>query len=382
MHLASVAFAALSSRVHGDDTDWDAWKEEYARNYSSEAEEQLRHEAFIKNVALARKLQEANPLATFGTDEFSDWTEEEKQALFGAVPQEDDAAADAVIDTSLLIPNQKDWEGVATTPVKKQQCGSCWANAAIEQIESDFILQKGHQFILSRQELINCNVNGGFKNGCNGGWPHEAYKSAIGLGGIELEKDYQAVGKSANACKYKQNKAVVTLNDWQYVGRGSESAMKQYVGSSGPLAVCVNAEWHHYKSGILTGCPDESTNHCVQLVGYGDSYWKVRNSWGNSWGENGHIRLAYGSNQCNINFSPTKTIAGTILGPSPSPSPSPTPSPTPTPSPSVCGTCKVCFRVSQNKCQMGDRAPKTKSDCEAKGDDHIWCGKDTFEEYV
>ena len=44
-------------------------------------------------------------------------------------------------------------------------------------------------------------------------------------------------------------------------------------------------------------------DHCVQLVGYNKEaetpYWKVRNSWGSSWGEDGFIRLPYGKgNAC------------------------------------------------------------------------------------
>merc|ERR1712047_237078 len=50
-------------------------------------------------------------------------------------------------------------------------------------------------------------------------------------------------------------------------------------------------------------------------VGYGESgssYWKVRNSWGSSWGEAGHIRLRYGGDLCAISSSPTKVSASFI----------------------------------------------------------------------
>ena len=40
-------------------------------------------------------------------------------------------------------------------------------------------------------------------------------------------------------------------------------------------------------------------DHGVLVVGATDDYWKVKNSWGASWGENGYIRLARG-NTCAV----------------------------------------------------------------------------------
>lgn len=41
-------------------------------------------------------------------------------------------------------------------------------------------------------------------------------------------------------------------------------------------------------------------NHAVLLVGVGtDNSWKIKNSWGTSWGESGFIRLATG-NTCGV----------------------------------------------------------------------------------
>merc|ERR1711988_221863 len=74
------------------------------------------------------------------------------------------------------------------------------------------------------------------------------------------------------------------------------------------LSICVNAEsWNGYYGGVLSGSCSGSYNtldHCVQLVGYDTTastpYWKVRNSWGTSWGEGGFIRLPMGVNSCGI----------------------------------------------------------------------------------
>lgn len=62
----------------------------------------------------------------------------------------------------------------------------------------------------------------------------------------------------------------------------------------------------------MTGCKAKQPDHGVLAVGYGtagaQSYWIVKNSWKASWGEKGYIRLAYGSNQCNIVNATTSAI--------------------------------------------------------------------------
>jgi hypothetical protein len=55
-----------------------------------------------------------------------------------------------------------------------------------------------------------------------------------------------------------------------------------------------------YKSGVFTGTCGKNLDHGVLLVGYGTDhnsgldYYKVKNSWGQSWGENGYILLGRG----------------------------------------------------------------------------------------
>lgn len=87
---------------------------------------------------------------------------------------------------------------------------------------------------------------------------------------------------------------------------------------NGPMAVAfeVYNDFMHYKSGVYhhTGLeekfnPFEITNHAVLLVGYGtdmtnvdapEDYWIVKNSWGESWGEDGYFRIRRGMDECSI----------------------------------------------------------------------------------
>merc|ERR1712113_720889 len=59
------------------------------------------------------------------------------------------------------------------------------------------------------------------------------------------------------------------------------------------------------KGGILSAdCGQRDANHAIAIVGYGSEagqdYWLIRNSWGESWGEEGYLRLARGSNCNNV----------------------------------------------------------------------------------
>jgi len=66
-----------------------------------------------------------------------------------------------------------------------------------------------------------------------------------------------------------------------------------------PVSIAVDAEnFQFYDSGVFSDCSD-SLDHGVTLVGYTADAWIVKNSWGESWGEKGFIRLKRG-NTCGL----------------------------------------------------------------------------------
>jgi len=291
---------------------WEEFKRDHNRNYDTMEEEVERFGHFLNNLKLAdernRKEKEMNGTATHGITRFSDMSQEEFVQKFLASKVEP-SGAKVVNVPHYDLESSKDWTGKYTTPVKNQaQCGSCWAFSATEQIESDSMRTLGTSYILGPQQLVSCTPFPSM--GCNGGWTENAYEYVKKAGGIEQEKDYPYTSSTGNtgSCKEDKSKFVVTVND--YYGVKGESSMGSYVLGTGPLSVCLDANnWNTYTGGIMKSCGNQ-VDHCVQAVGVdtgSNGYWKVRNSWGTSWGEGGYIRLAYGQNTCDITNDPTYT---------------------------------------------------------------------------
>jgi C1A family cysteine protease len=295
------------------------FKTEHAKRYATADEEAFRFTVFVQNLKIidARNAEEEGS-ATHGITKFTDLTVDEfKRSHLNYVPHKHtNVTFDEIEPMAAGSTIVKDWTGILTTPVKDQgYCGSCWAFSATEQIESDFMRAGGAETILSPQQVNSCTSyflpNAG---GCNGGKTENAYKYAEG--GLELDADYPYTSGAAGVtgtCKTSSSLFVVKTTSYSTVSSSAsgESAMATYVGSTGPLSVCVDAsKWSSYTGGILSTC-GTSVDHCVQAVGIDttEGYWKVRNSWGTSWGESGYIRLAYGANTCNIASDATYSTA-------------------------------------------------------------------------
>jgi len=191
------------------------------------------------------------------------------------------------------------------TPVYNQgQCGSCWAFSTTEAIESAWFLSGKKLAKLAMQQIVDCDTT---DQGCDGGDPPTAYQYVISAGGLDSLSSYAYTAQDGT-CAFKAKDVVAKISDWEYVTQDQdEGAMLNFVSSTGPPSICVDAEsWQYYTGGIITtsdGC-GTSLDHCVQLTGFGTAnstdYWHVRNSWGTDWGEKGYLRVQRGSDVCGI----------------------------------------------------------------------------------
>jgi len=315
--VASVLAASVSANnnLFSENADiqslqFNEFKQTFGKRYATVVEEANRFKTFIenvKNVDMRNMIErQANGTAVHGITKFADLTADEFKAFLnvpGDKPmlgsEHHDHVSTVAVDTTATL---VDWTGKYTTPVRNQgYCGSCWAFSASEQLESDAIRVLGQTFVLSEQQVVSCDKSDG---GCNGGWPYSAWNYVKGAGGQALESQYPYTSGAAGVtgtCKDNGSRAV-TVNGYTKIAK--EADMASYVQKTGPLSICVDASnWSSYTGGIMKTC-GKSINHAVQMVGVDVSggYWKIRNSWDTTWGEQGFIRVSYGSNTCGIEY--------------------------------------------------------------------------------
>ena len=294
--------------------EWEAFKAEYGKVYSSSAEEEYRMLTFLGNRAYIAK---HNRLAHQGhysfflkMNQFGDIDLDfDKFSINGVYMDEGNnitlkSGATFIIPEGFKAPTELDWRTKgAVTEVKNQQpfkCMSCWAFSATGSLEGQHFRKTGKLVSLSEQQLIDCDTS---NNGCGMGIMNKAFLYIQYNHGLDTEDSYPYHAKDEK-CKF--NPFSVGATDTGYVDvPDNEEALGMAVAAIGPISVAIDSSgksFLFYDHGIynISGCTKGNLNHGVLLVGYGPGYWLVKNSFGPKWGDDGYIKIAKGHNNCGI----------------------------------------------------------------------------------
>ncbi len=203
-------------------------------------------------------------------------------------------------------------DGYVSPLADQQTSGNCWAFASIAALESCILKATNNTYDLSEENmknLIEWYSDYGWKMQTNeGGFDEMAIAYLTSWLGPVLESedifdDYSLISPVINSFMHVQN--VLFLGRENYT---DNDAIKQAILNYG--AVVTGMYYDNYylaTNGAYYYRASTYANHAVTIVGWDDNYskdnflttppgdgaWIVKNSWGESWGDNGYFYMSY-----------------------------------------------------------------------------------------
>ncbi|CAI6012419.1 unnamed protein product [Closterium sp. NIES-65] len=207
------------------------------------------------------------------------------------------------------------WDSVPflNWPVKNQNdCNACWAYAVVASVEAAYGIAKHQSAPQLAVEALFALMGLSDSDKCSaGGSPTQALEQLVALDGSS-----GLTGVSDHATTYP----VQAFERAQFKGYfGLILAVQRqpvvvHIEASAPNFMQYDGTYKYQDPGCYTG----SLNHVVLVIGYfitrydgsqnriAPPFWIIRNSWGEEWGNRGHMRMDIqgGDGVCGINVLP------------------------------------------------------------------------------
>merc|ERR1711872_449644 len=300
------------------DSQWEDFKTRYSKEYEDGLED-IRRAAWEANYDFMEEHNSAYEAGyetyTVAENEFNDLTNDEFVRMLNGLQPSQSRSNQIFVPLKTNNPPMVDWRQHGfVTPVKNQkQCGSCWAFSATGSLEGATFNKTKKLVSLSEQNLVDCSMKEG-NHGCMGGLMDFAFKYIQENKGIDTEESYPYTAKTGKTCLFNSSTIGATVTGWKDIKSGSEMDLESAVAQVGPISVGIDAGhpgFQMYKQGVYYSllCSNKRLDHGVLAVGYGEQefqgmkqkYWLVKNSWGETWGDQGYIKMAKDlGNMCGI----------------------------------------------------------------------------------
>lgn len=282
------------------------WRKYYGKEYQSPSEQYHRFQIFKKSFLHVKKISKSSLTYEVHLGQFADIDDEEFEASFlghkindFGLEMGENLVQSNLNEDKLDLPESFDWvKKGALPPIRNQgKCGGCYTFATVAAVEAAHFIRTGQILQFSEQQILSCSNSYG-NLGCQGGRAWAAFSYLRDQGAMK-RSDYPYTGVGTDDCKYDRSKSIRVVSGFTMIS--GDILKTKAILTTSPQAISVDAlPLKHYKSGIFS---DENlevkcqlkTNHAVLLVGYGIEngieFWKVRNSWGHTYGEDGYFRI-------------------------------------------------------------------------------------------
>jgi len=235
---------------------------------------------------------------------------------------------------AVKLPASWDWSNAHgrsfLEPVMDQgDCGSCYAASTMRMLTSR------HKVRINDTAAVPWSINfplqcSEYNQGCKGGYGILTSKWSRDVGLLPATcMRYDTSGNCKLECdltklKGKRYRADAHRYVGSWYGNSSVELIKAELHKVGPLVLGIEPgeDFMFYSEGIYKSTkalkllqPNknldeewERVDHAVLLVGWGEEngvkFWKIQNSWGPDWGEEGFFRIAMAENESGIESIP------------------------------------------------------------------------------